>query len=93
MTAMNERRENALKRIKAKRDFRNHVAIYLIVNAMLVVIWAASGGGYFWPIWPLAGWGVAVALNAYTVYFQNPITEDDIQAEMGRDGPDDTVDG
>ncbi len=90
MTAMNERREAAIKRIKAKRDFRNHLAIYLVVNTLLVVIWAASGAGYFWPIWPIAGWGVGLAFNAFGVYFQRPISEDDIRAEMGRDGPQDT---
>ncbi len=92
MTAMNDRRAEAIKRVKSKRDFRNHLAIYVVINAMLVVIWAATGAGYFWPIWAMAGWGVGLALNAYTVYFQRPITEDDIRAEMGRGGPEDTVD-
>src|SRR5207244_8137411 len=27
-------------------------------------IWAATGGGYFWPIWPILGWGIAVACHA-----------------------------
>jgi eukaryotic-like serine/threonine-protein kinase len=30
------------------------------VNVMLVGIWAASGAGYFWPIWPILGWGIGV---------------------------------
>ena len=29
------------------------------VVALLVIIWLVSGGGYFWPIWPAAGWGLA----------------------------------
>ena len=92
MTPMDDRRQSAIDRLKDKRDFRNHLAIYLVVNAMLVVIWAASGAGYFWPIWPIAGWGVGLAFNAFAVYFQKPITEADIRAEMGRDGPQDTPD-
>ena len=84
------RRQEAIKRLKAKQDFRNHVAIYLMVNTMLVVIWALSGAGYFWPIWPIAGWGVGLAFNAYAVYFQKPITEDQIRTEMRRDDPQDT---
>jgi len=51
---------------------------------MLVGIWAFSGAGYFWPIWVLLGWGIGLALNGWTVYFQRPITEDDIQREMER---------
>jgi hypothetical protein len=77
-------REAALKRLKDKRDFKSHVATYLIVNALLVVIWAVSGQGYFWPIWPILGWGIGLALNAWTAYFQKPISEDDISREMER---------
>jgi hypothetical protein len=77
-------RDVAVKRLKAKRDFRNHVAVYIVVNALLVVIWAATGVGYFWPIWPIAGWGIGLALNAWTVYFERPITEDEIRREMER---------
>lgn len=84
MEDLEGRREAAVQRLKGKRDFRNHVAIYVIVNALLVVIWAMSGAGYFWPVWPIAGWGVGLAFNAWTVYFQRPITEEDIRAEMER---------
>ena len=34
---------------------------YLAVSALLVAIWALTGAGYFWPIWPMLGWGVGVA--------------------------------
>ena len=84
MDELEERREAALERVKAKREFKNHVAIYLIVNAMLVGIWAVSGAGYFWPMWPIMGWGVGVAINAWTAYFERPITEDDVRKEMDR---------
>jgi hypothetical protein len=31
---------------------------------LLVLIWAVtSPGGYFWPIWPMMGWGVALLLG------------------------------
>jgi class 3 adenylate cyclase len=43
---------------------RTHFAIYVVVNLMLVAIWAASGGGYFWPIWPILGWGIGVGCHA-----------------------------
>ena len=34
--------------------------VYLPVMALLVAIWALSGAGYFWPVWPALGWGVAL---------------------------------
>jgi uncharacterized ion transporter superfamily protein YfcC len=82
MDERDERREAAVKRVKAKRDFKTHVVVYLLVNAMLVVIWAVTGAGYFWPIWVIAGWGVGLAINAWTVYFEKPISEDEIRREM-----------
>jgi hypothetical protein len=33
---------------------------YLAVNLVLIAIWAATGAGYFWPIWPLLGWGMGL---------------------------------
>jgi hypothetical protein len=26
----------------------------------MIVIWLATGAGYFWPIWPMLGWGIGV---------------------------------
>lgn len=82
-----ERRQAAIEQLTEKRNFRTHLVIYAAVNTMLIVIWAVSGAGYFWPVWPLAGWGLAVALQAYRVYFgPRPFTESDIRAEMDRSG-------
>ena len=39
---------------------RPELAAFLAVNLMLIVIWAATGAGYFWPIWPLLGWGLGI---------------------------------
>jgi hypothetical protein len=39
---------------------RDHVRAYLGVSVMLVAIWALTGAGYFWPIWPILGWGIGV---------------------------------
>ncbi len=80
-----DRREAAKQRLKAKREFKNHVAAYVIVNALLVGIWASTGAGYFWPIWPILGWGVGLAFNFWAAYVQKPITEDDIRREMERE--------
>lgn len=79
-----ELREQAVSRLKKKRDFRGHVFIYVAVNAMLVVIWAVTDSGFFWPIFPILGWGVGVAANAWDVYGRKPISEDEIRRETER---------
>src|SRR5918999_1922509 len=53
-----------LARREAPADLKVHFTIYALVNLMLIGIWAASGGGYFWPIWPMLGWGIGVAMHA-----------------------------
>lgn len=76
------RREVALKRLKARREFWQHVGVYVLVNALLVVVWAVTGdGGYFWPMWPLLGWGIGLVLHAWET-FQRPISEEAIRKEM-----------
>ena len=39
---------------------RPDLAPFLAVNLLLIAIWAATGAGYFWPIWPLLGWGLGL---------------------------------
>lgn len=80
------RRELAIKRIKAKNDFKIHLFVYFAVNAMLVLIWAFTSAGkppgFFWPIFVIAGWGIGVVINGYVAYRSNVYTEDQIQREM-----------
>ncbi len=79
-----ELRKQAITQLKKKRDFSTHVFIYVAVNAMLIVIWAVTGAGVFWPIFPIVGWGIGVAANAWDVYRRKPITEDEIRRETER---------
>ena len=79
-----ELREQARKRVAKRRDLGAHFVTYCLFNAMLIGIWAISGAGYFWPAWILLGWGVALVLNVWDVYFRRPVTERDIDREMDR---------
>jgi hypothetical protein len=56
-------------RAKAKAAFQRHLFTYAWVNGFLVVIWALTNfGGYFWPVWPMLGWGIGLASHAFSVY-------------------------
>src|SRR3954468_21699593 len=43
---------------------RIHALVYASVNLFLVAIWAVSGGGYFWPVWSILGWGIGLGCHA-----------------------------
>jgi uncharacterized ion transporter superfamily protein YfcC len=79
-----ELREQAIRQLRKKRDFRTHLFIYVLVNAMLVVIWAVTGAGFFWPAFVIWGWGIGVAAHAWDVYARKPITEEEIRRETER---------
>jgi hypothetical protein len=77
-------RARAEKRLEARRGLGAHALAYVLVNGFLVVIWALNGvGDFFWPIFPLLGWGIGLAFNAWDVLFPGP-SEDRIRAEMDR---------
>ena len=44
----------------------------------------SDGNDFFWPIFPILGWGIGVAANAWDVYGRKPITEAEIQREADR---------
>ncbi len=78
-------REQAIKRLKKRRDFAGHVLIYVLVNAFLVVIWALTNvHGFFWPVFPIVGWGIGVVMNAWDVFHNEEFDEQRIRREVER---------
>ena len=61
----------ARQRVRQKKDFYNHLAVYIVVNAALVVIWYFTGRGYPWFVWPLLGWGIGIMFHALDVFVFN----------------------
>jgi hypothetical protein len=77
-----ELRQQAIVRLKKKSDFKAHLLAYVLVNTFLVVIWAATGAGFPWPVFFIFGWGIGVAFNAWDVYARVTPTESEITREM-----------
>ena len=80
-----EVRGRALANLKHRRGLQKQLKTYAIVNVTLVIIWALSGRGDFWPIWPIVFWGLALVYRA--MIFQGsekPISETEIEQEMNR---------
>ena len=61
------RRPRPRDRAADSRDFQEHLRAYLMVMALLVAIWLVTGAGYFWPIWPILGWGIGVMSHASAI--------------------------
>lgn len=62
---MNERQVREY--VHKLRRFYTDVLIYGVVNLGLILIWAISGAGYFWPIWVIIGWGIGLGVHAFSL--------------------------
>ena len=63
----------ARKRVEEKKGFYTHFAIYLAINTMLVIIWAVTGAGFPWFVFPLGGWGIGILFHFLGVFvFSRP---------------------
>lgn len=76
-------RERAEKRLRARRDLLAHALAYVLVNVFLSALWLLSDWGFFWPIFPIFGWGIGLAFHAWDVYAPEA-SEEQIRAEMNR---------
>ena len=55
-------------RAQAKFGFFVHGAVFVAVMALLVIINMITSPDAIWFIWPLIGWGLALALHAVWVF-------------------------
>ena len=79
-----ELRERALTQLRKKHEFHAHVAAYILVNTMLVAIYLLTDpGGFFWPMFPILGWGIGLFFHGWDVY-SGPPSEERIRREMAR---------
>jgi hypothetical protein len=62
----------AKERVEALRGFYIHLTVYVIVNLGLFIINMMTSPETLWFIWPLMGWGIAIALHALRVFVERP---------------------
>lgn len=62
---------SAARRAAARRGVQIHLAAYLAVSVLMIGIWLATamaaGDWYFWPVWPILGWGIGIVSHAIPV--------------------------
>jgi 2TM domain len=83
--AREDLRAFAITRLRKKRELQAHVLAYMTVNLFLTGIWfATTPEGFYWPMFPLLGWGIGLVFHAWDVYSPEAFSEDRIQREMQR---------
>jgi uncharacterized membrane protein YccC len=66
------------KQAAAKANLIRTVLWFGLISLVLIVIWAATNfGGYFWPVWPILGFMLAIA--GQLIYVYGPARVDDDQ--------------
>lgn len=59
--------QRAQRRLAVIKAFYGHLAVYVAVNTMLHLI-NLFGSRHYWAIWPLLGWGIAIAIQAASTF-------------------------
>jgi hypothetical protein len=71
------------RKAQARASFKAHAISYVFVNIGLVVIWylttRETSFRFFWPIFPILGWGIGLAAHAYGAYSNS--TESAVERE------------
>jgi len=57
----------ARRRAGAKLGLYIHAAVYIAVNAFLALVQMQTTPQVHWNLWPLAGWGLGLAIHASVV--------------------------
>jgi len=60
--------QDAKAHVKELKEFYTHLAIFLVVNIVLVVINLLTSPGYFWAIWPIMGWSIGILAHAVQLF-------------------------
>jgi hypothetical protein len=55
-------------RAQARRDALLLTLTGPLITLVLLAAWAATGAGYFWPLWPLMGMSIAVLIALYRAF-------------------------
>ncbi|MBZ8140827.1 XRE family transcriptional regulator [Rubrivivax gelatinosus] len=58
----------ALRHVRQLRDFYTHLATYVGVLSMLLVMNLLMQPRYLWVVWPALGWGIAIVVQALGIW-------------------------
>ncbi len=84
--------QRAKKRVEAKMGFYMHLAVYIGVNILLIIINLITSPQHLWFIWPIFGWGIGVFFHGMSIFVFSGrkfkgIKEMMIEKEIKKDSP------
>ena len=58
---------------KKRASFKRDLVTYIVINGFLWLIWLLSSRNHSyssvpWPVWPTAGWGIAILIQYFEAY-------------------------
>ena len=60
--------KEAKKRVKAKKEFFEHLSTYLVMGGFFFFLNALTSFGNWWFFWPMLGWGIGVMFHYISVF-------------------------
>jgi len=57
----------ARRRVNQKMGFYIHATVFVVVNLGLAAL-NLAGGARGWHLWPLAGWGLGLAIHGFVTF-------------------------
>lgn len=76
-------RRQAVSNLHARRGFAVQLAVYVVINAVLIWAWASSGFGFPWPLFVLVFWGIALFWQGWALFGPGD-SENRVRKEMDR---------
>ena len=86
MAAEDAQRKQAIRNIKRRRGLVSHAVSFIVINIVIIVIWYATGRGYFWPGWVILATGIGLVFDFWNINRRSSseISEEDIRREMDK---------
>jgi hypothetical protein len=82
--------QRAKRRVQAKIGFCIHLAVYVGVKVLLIIVNLLTAPRSLWFIWPLIGWGIGIFFHGMSAFVFsgrkfNEIKDRMIEEEMKRE--------
>lgn len=65
---VDDTRERAKKRVEELKGFYSHLAVFIIINGILILINLVTSPNSWWFYWVTIFWGIGLVFHAFSVF-------------------------